>query len=243
MAEARPNLGRFLGAAFLVVVLTSLSGGVVLSSAVGPSSAISDILASIASRPALLRIAILVDLATTVGVVVMAALLYTILSMVKRPVALLAYSLWLGEAFALGFSKVAAAALIPLSQDFVQAGMPAHSYYQTLGQFLYSGVVTQLGQTTHMFFYCTGGLLWYWLFYRSRYVPRWLSGYGIAAVAVALLGVLAQFLGFSVPIFVFLPILPFELGIGFWLLIKGIGIHDATLRGEEMAARAVAAAS
>jgi hypothetical protein len=58
-----------------------------------------------------------------------------------------------------------------------------------------------------------GGLLWYFLFYQSRYVPCLISAFGLAAVALGLVGILLQFLGNSVSIVLFLPILPFELAI------------------------------
>ena len=40
----------------------------------------------------------------------------------------------------LTLANVGAFALIPLSQDFVAAGAPEPSFYQTMGQFLYDGV-------------------------------------------------------------------------------------------------------
>jgi hypothetical protein len=46
-----------------------------------------------------------------------------------------------------------------------------------------------------MFFYCIGGLVWYSLFYRSRYIPRAISAFGVAAVAVGLMGILFEFSG------------------------------------------------
>ena len=119
-------------------------------------------------------------------------------------------------------SKFGASALIPLSQEFVQAGAPDHSYYQTPGEVLYNGVVVHLGQTTELLFYCFGATLWYYLFYKSRYVPRVISLFGLTAVSVALVGLAFQFLGLDVSIFVFLPILPFELTIGAWLMLRGI---------------------
>lgn len=111
--------------------------------------------------------------------------------------------------------------LIPLSRDFIAAGAPANSFYQTLGEFLYV-VVNNQGLTIHMWFYCAGGLLWYYLFYRSKYIPRVLSLYGLAAVSLALAGNVFQLMGYDVPILVFIPILPFELAIGAWLMLRGI---------------------
>ena len=64
--------------------------------------------------------------------------------------------------------------------------------------------------------------MWYSLFYTSKYIPRVISLRGLLAVSVALVGIVFQFFGYDVPIFVFLPIAPFELTIGVWLLLRGI---------------------
>ena len=112
-------------------------------------------------------------------------------------------------------------ALIPLSLDFVRAGAPGESFYQGLGQFLYYGMAKQ-GMTLHMWFYCIGGLLWYAMFFRSRYIPRVISLCGLVAVVLALGGAAFQIFGYAVPLWVSLPLAPFELAIGLWLLFKGI---------------------
>jgi hypothetical protein len=78
------------------------------------------------------------------------------------------------------------------------------------------------GYTAHMFFYCMGGLLWYYLFYKSRYVPRVISLWGIVAVSVGLVGIVSEFFNTDVPTLVYIPIGLFELAIGSWLLLRGI---------------------
>jgi len=215
------NVPRLLGVAFLIVVFTSLSSGLLLMSAVG-SGRISEKLADISNRPTLMRLFILSDLITSLGIIVLAVLLYVVLNKQNKIMALVALGCWLTEAMSLAISKTGASALVPLSLEFVKAGAPEHSYYQTLGEFLYNGVVIQLGQTTELLFYCFGAILWYYLFYRSRYIPRAISLFGLLAVSVALAGLAFQFLGHDVSIFVYLPILPFELTIGVWLMLRGI---------------------
>jgi hypothetical protein len=212
---------RLLGAAFLIVALTSLASGLLLTSAVG-SGGMSDILVGISNRLTLMRIFILGDLVTSLGIIVLAVLLYTVLNKQNEILALVALGCWLTEAIALAISKIGASALLPLSLEFAKAGAPQHSYYQTLAGFLYNGIVIQLGQTIELLFYCFGALLWYSLFYRSRYIPRLISLFGLIAVSVALVGLAIEFLGHDVSILVFLPILPFELTIGTWLLLRGI---------------------
>jgi hypothetical protein len=219
--NARTNTPRLLGAAFLVVVLTSLSSGL-LRGAIFGSGSIADILRNVASNPTLLRLSVLDDLLTSLGVVVLAVLLYLVLNPQSRIGALIALGWWLAEAMALAISKVGTLALIPLSQEFVKTGASDPSYYQTLGAFLYDSLDRQLGVTLHMFFYCVGGIVWYFLFVKSGYVPRVIPLFGLVAVALATGGIVFEILGYVVPIFVYLPILPFELTIGGWLLFRGI---------------------
>ncbi len=215
------SVPRLLGAAFLIVALISLASGLLLASVVG-SGGISDILVGISNRLSLMRIFILGDLVTSLGIIVLAVLLYTVLNKQNKIIALVALGCWLTEAIALAISKIGASALIPLSLEFAKAGAPQHSYYQTLAGFLYNGIVIQLGQTIELLFYCFGAMLWYSLFFRSRYIPRPISLFGLIAVSVALVGLVIEFLGHDVSILVFLPILPFELTIGTWLVLRGI---------------------
>ncbi len=219
------RLSRVLGAAFLLVDVTSLAGGVLLGSVAGgvfASTSISAVMVNVANQVAAVRVSILADLATSVGEIALAALLYSVLRKQGPVLALVALGCWLGEALSLAISKIGLIALIPLSQEFVRAGEPANSYYQALGDVLYSGVTMRLGATTQMLFYCVGGLLWYFLFFRSRFVPRAISVFGLTAVSAGLVGIVSEFAGGTVPAYVYMPILPFELLIGGWLLVRGV---------------------
>jgi hypothetical protein len=132
-----------------------------------------------------------------------------------------ALGLWLAEAIILAVSKIGAFALIPLGLEFVQAGAPEPSYFQRLGDFLYSGVF-QKGDDIHMLFYCLGGILWFCLFYRSRYIPRVISVLGLAIESLALIGMVLLLLAVEVDMLFFYPIAVLELTIGLWLVVKGI---------------------
>jgi Domain of unknown function (DUF4386) len=214
--EKTPGL---LGAAFLVVILTSALSGSLLNFVVGTGN-VFDILTNISENLPLMRISILVELLTSIGIIILAALLYLVLNKQNKIIALAALGLWLAEAITLAVSKIGAFALMPLSLDFVMAGAMEHSFYLTLGKFLYYGVDRQ-GYNIHMFFYCVGGILWYYLFYKSKYIPRVISLFGLIAVCVSFVGIVFNIFGYDVPIYVFLPILPFELTIGVWLIVKG----------------------
>ena len=224
--DAEKSAPRLLGIAFLFVALVPLISGLSFLSVTG-SGSISEILVKAASQLTMLRISILGQIVTSSGIVALATLLYIVLNKQNKTIALVALGLWLVEAMFLAISQIGALSLLALSVDFVKAGAPEQSYFQTLGDFLYNGVYNQ-GNHLHMWFYCVGGLLWYYLFYKSAYIPRVIPLYGLLAVSVALVGIMLELLGYVLPIYVYVPILPFELTIGAWLMLRGIRDVSAT---------------
>jgi len=229
------NTIRLLGAAFLFVFVASILSGLLLISVVG-SGSISDILVNISDNPTLMRTSIVVGLVTSIGIVVLAVLLYVVLRKQNNIIALVALGWWLAEAITLAVSKIGLFAMIPLSLEFVGAGAPGTSYYQTLGDFLYSGIFQQ-GDNIHMLFYCLGGILWFYLFYRSRYIPRVLSVLGLAIESLALIGMVLVLFAVSDNMLFFYPIAVLELAIGLWLMVKGIrdgSEKSNTLRANEI---------
>jgi hypothetical protein len=217
------NTIRLLGAAQLIVFGFGMLGGLLLTTAVG-SGSISDILVNISNNLARLRISNLAWLVVSVFIVVLGVLFYIVFSEEYKIIALVALGLFLAEAITLAVSKIGTYALIPLSQEFVEAGAPAPSYFQTLGDFFYYGF-DRIGFDIHMLFFGLGGVLWYYLFYVSNYIPKVLSLWGLAAVCLVLITTLLVLINRDLkdsPVMVLaLPYLPFELFLGVWLIVKG----------------------
>ena len=216
------NTIRLLGAAFLTVFVASLLSGALLDSAVG-SGSISDNLINISNNITLMRISILVELVTSIGIIVLAMLLYVVLHNQNKIIALVALGWWLAEAITLAVSKIGAFALMPLSLEFIKAGTPGSSYFQALGDFFYYGFDRQ-GWALHMLFFCLGGILWYYLFFASKYIPRVLSAWGVVSVSLVLINILLVLFDRSIELqmIMLVPYLLFEALMGPWLMIKGI---------------------
>jgi hypothetical protein len=217
--NAQVRTPRYLGAAFLGVILTSLVSGVATDKALGTGS-VTSILQNVAGNADVMHFGILVGLANAVGIVILASLLYAVLEGQGRTLAIVALLCWVGEALFYALNQVASTGLLRLGTDFVSAGSPAGSFYETLGSFLYNDVY-KLGGVILMFFYCAGGLAWYYLLYKSRFVPRWLSVYGLAAVALGLAGASVELFGNNVGMVPFIALLPFELITGGLLMLRG----------------------
>jgi hypothetical protein len=216
------NTIKLVGVAQLFVFATGIIGNQLLVSVVGSGST-SEKLVNISNNLTRVRISNLVTLIECVGIIVLGVLFYIVFNNEYKIIALVALGLFLAEAITLAVSKTGAYALIPLSQEFVEAGTPETSYFQTLGDFLYSSV-DRLGYDIHLLFFGLGGILWYYLFYISNYIPRVLSVWGLVAVLLFTIYVVLTLYDRNFPPAVgilALPYLPYELVLGLWLIFKG----------------------
>jgi hypothetical protein len=114
--------------------------------------------------------------------------------------------------------------LLTLSQEYVKAGASNASLFLVSGTLLLA-IKTWAGQLGVIAF-TLGGLMYYYVFYQSKLVPRWLSGWGLIAaassLAAALLVILGQLAPFST-VFLLLqfPIFVQEMVLAVWLIVKG----------------------
>jgi hypothetical protein len=75
-----------------------------------------------------------------------------------------------------------------------------------------------------VFAFCAGALMYYFLFYRSGLIPRWLSGWGLLATVLLLVACLsALFSGNAVQTYTVLivPIAVQEMVLAVWLIVRG----------------------
>jgi hypothetical protein len=108
--------------------------------------------------------------------------------------------------------------LIVLSQNYVKAGMPDASYFQTGGDLLLE-VVNASGYIGTLVF-SLGALMFYYALYQSKLIPRWISGWGlVSAVLVVAVGLLALF-GVDLEV-LWAPLAVQEMVMAVWMIVKG----------------------
>lgn len=213
------NLSRYLGAAFLLQFITSFGSGVFLSQAWIVPDDIHQTLINVANNAGLVRINILVDVVTALGIIFLGAMLYLALRKQNETLALIGLGFYILEAGLLAASRTATFSLLHISQEYVATGSP--EYLLTLGS-LALEAMDFAGSTLHMLAFCPGGLLFYSLLYQSRIIPRWLSLWGLIALLPLAVGSVTALLGYDLPFVLFVPYVPFEFVVGLWILIKGI---------------------
>ena len=132
-----------------------------------------------------MRISNLVALGESLAIIAMGVLYYVVFHKEYKIIALVALACFLVAAITFTVGKIGANALITLSQEFVEAGAPEASYFQTLGDFLYNSV-DKRGYEIFGLFNALGFLLPSYLLFISRSIPRVISIWGLVALSLAL---------------------------------------------------------
>ena len=78
--------------------------------------------------------------------------------------------------------------LLSLSQEAVTAGAPGSSAYTVTGALLLAG--PDWLAPLALLAFGLGALCYYWVFYQSRLIPRWLSAWGLVAIAMVMVSAL-----------------------------------------------------
>jgi hypothetical protein len=109
--------------------------------------------------------------------------------------------------------------LLSLSQEYVKAGTPDASYFQTLGALSMAGSLWAYQMV--LILYSLTALVFFYYLYQLKFIPRLLSVWGLIGATVSLAGPLLEMFGYGAPIFLFLPGGLLELFLGVWLIVKG----------------------
>ncbi len=112
--------------------------------------------------------------------------------------------------------------LIRLSQEYVKAGAPTTLNLQTVGTLLLDGN-QQINHILKIVF-PLGGMLFNYLLYQSKLVPRWLSAWGFIGVTLHFAEGLLTLFGLlpgTVETLAALPIALQEMVFAVWLIVKG----------------------
>lgn len=218
-AQSNGSVPRYVGAAFVAQFSTSLTAGLLSTSMLSGDAGI--VIAAVGADPTRLRAVILLELLTAIGITALTSLLYVALRDTVRWVATVAFALWLAEATVLAVSILSLYSLLDLASAGAGSGSALSAPDAAIGH-------AALGLHDHaadlaMLFFGAGALLWYWLFLRTRFVPRWLSIWGLASVVLVGLATLALIWDRDLqpPIVLYVAYVPVEFVVGCWLLIKG----------------------
>ncbi|MFQ5834202.1 MAG: DUF4386 domain-containing protein [Candidatus Thorarchaeota archaeon] len=210
---------RIAGASFLISYLGLILGAIVM----GPFLETPLNLANIEPNAIQVGIGVLLESVNGIAVIGIAVMLYPILKRYNEGIALGYLVFRVVEAFLSILGSTRVLALIELSHEYIQAGTPAGSYFETLGVL----ALAERHWTMEMLtvFFILGALIFYFLLYRTEVVPRYISIWGfIAVLLISAFNVIFYSgfdLGIAVNLVLVLPMIANEIFLAIWLIVKG----------------------
>jgi hypothetical protein len=205
-----------VGILFIVGTLAGFIGAFVV---LGPILGEPVDLGKIAAQGSQLSLGALLILVMGLALAMVPALMFPIFKKYNEPLAL-GYLVFRGalESMAYIASVVGFLALGTLGKEFVKAGAPALSHFQTLGSLLLAGNDWISAMTSIVF--SLSALMFNGLMFSSRLIPRWLLVWGFAGAVLYLAEPLLFMFGFKWE-FLFAPLALQEMVMAVWLIAKG----------------------
>lgn len=222
-SSAALTYARVAGLAYLVVILLPIVSLIFIQPHLIQKGDVVGTASRIAAHPQLFRFSLVVDLLMFSGVLVLSAAHYVVLETVNRSLSLIALSFRGAEAI-LGCVIVLVGAVIAVLAGG-NTGIEGAQIAVLIDLLIRARTA---GMDVLLVVLCLGAIPFCYLFYRSRYIPRLLSGFGIACYALIFLGSLTNIITpryADWTVLAFVPGTLFEIAIGGWLLFKGVKLE------------------
>lgn len=217
MSNKQRKTAIIVGALFLIAMVASLLGGGLIESVLTDP----DYLAAVSANATLVTIGVLLELINAAAVVGIAVMMFPLFKNFNEALALGYVALRVIEAAIAIAAVITPLTLIALSQGYSAVAADA-PLLGAIGASFIEARALLYGQMLGIFF-SLGALIFYYLLYRSRLVPRFISVWGLIAVVLVFAWNLLELFGLSISagLIFGLPIILNEIFLGIWLIAKG----------------------
>lgn len=216
------RIARIVGVLFIAATASALVGDVLTGSRVGAQ----DYLVQMAAHRNLIVLGALFKIVGAAASAGIAIALYPVVRKHNEGLALGSVSFRLVEGVFYLVSALGLLSLLSLGQQYAGADGQTAQDIQVLGTLIVA-VRTWAGFVVGVVAFCLGAAMYYYVLYRSRLIPRWLSAWGLVALALLFSMVLVTAFGEgpSAPsgmlLVLALPIAVQEMVLAVWLIAKG----------------------
>lgn len=204
-----------VGALFLISYFGVFAGYALL----GPVIDAPDYLSQIHPNKTQVMSGVLLELVNGIAVLGIAVILYPLLKKYNEGIALGYVAFRVLECGMQVVMDMSPLSLLKLSQQYIEGNAENASQFEILG----AGYLAERDAAAFMLmiFFVAGALLFYYLLYRSKLVPRFISIWGvIALVLIVTMNILDLNIN-TIGIFFALPIMANEIFLALWLIVKG----------------------
>jgi uncharacterized membrane protein len=180
-----------------------------------------DYLTAVAANETQVLTGVILLLTMTAAIVLIPIMMFPILRKYNEGLALGYVGARIFEGFFSAVNIVSLLSLLSLSREFVNAEAPVNSYFQTSGALILAGY--DWGSILLDFPFTIGALVFNYLLYKSKLVPRWLSVLGLIGAALWLVNAPLRLFSLSSSSMeiLALPIAAQEMIFAVWLIAKG----------------------
>ncbi len=220
------NTYRKTAASAAILFLIALFFDLAASNMYQPILNAPDYLVTVYPNKTLVTTGILLDFICAPAMILIPIVLFPLFKMFDERLALGYVVFRLLEGVLFIFLAVNSLSLISLSQDYINSGAPAVSHFQALGNSIHAKI--EWATLLYIIVYSSGALMFYYLLFKSKLVPRWLSGWGLVAVVLLLTGALLHVFGMfgTIPLMKVMPFFAPPIGLqevvmSIWLIVKG----------------------
>ena len=206
-----------------VLYIVGTVSGILSRVFAGPIQNAQDALMSVSTNGNPIILGALAVLAMGLALAMVPVMLFPILKKQNEALAL-GYVVFRGGLETVGYMAIVVSwlLLLPLSQVY-RVGTPDASNLHALSTVLLDG--NEIGSTMTIVF-CLGALMFNYLLYKSKLIPRWISGWGLIAAIPYLAGGVLSMVGLFGPSSTITDMLDIPLGVqemllAVWLIAKG----------------------
>ena len=196
----------------------------ILSVVYGPNLDAPDYLANLSANENQVFIGALLEFTMAVLIVGIPIFMYPILKKYNEALALGYVVFRTIEVVIFTVGAISLLTLLTLSQEFVLAGATDASYFQTLATLLLA-VREWGGGTFSAIVFSLSALILNYVLYRSKLIPRWLSGWGLIGAILYLGSGFLPLFGYGLLSTIYLlmeaPLGLNEMVFAVWLIVKG----------------------
>jgi hypothetical protein len=208
-----------VGILFIIATAAGL-----LSEIFGPNLNAPNYLADLSHNESSVVIGALFEFLLAVAVAGIAIALFPVLKRLNEGLALGYVIARTVEGLLFTIGVISLLTLLTLGQEFVIAGAPDASHFQTSGSLL-QAVREWGGGVCSTIIFSLGSLMFYYLLYKSKLIPQWLSGWGLVGATLYLLSGFFPLFGHDSRSTIYLileaPLGVQEMVMAVWLIAKG----------------------
>ncbi len=220
--DSHKKTATIVGVLFIVATGMLFVGGAIY----GPILNSPDYLGNAYPNRMTVILGLLLEFIVAPAMVLIPVFLFPVLRRHDEAFALAYVSFRLFEAVLVTMVGILNLSLIRVSQAYLDGGATDASYAQTIGSAIQS--LSEWAFSIYVIVFTLGALIFYSALYRSKLIPRWISGWGFIAAALLLTGtvlvmfeVLAGMSDAAVQLIFAMPIAVNEMVLSIRLIVKG----------------------